>query len=190
MTVRVHRTVDAVPSILRRRWRAIALALAAVVLAAVALVLIAGGRQPVPLTVRDVGIDVVDGPSDSGGPSGSGGGHSGTEHVRIDGTLYVPPRVPAPAVLVAHGFGGSKDSVADQARELAERGFVVLAYSARGFGFSTGQIALNSPDYEVADARQLLDWLATRPEVVKDGETGLLVPPEDPAALARKARGD
>jgi ABC-2 type transport system ATP-binding protein len=144
-----------VPLILRRRWLAAAVVLATA-LAATTVVLLTYGRQPPPLTVSDVGIDVVDGPG-------------GTERVRIDGTLYLPQQVPAPAVLVAHGFGGSKDSVADQARELAERGFVVLAYSARGFGASTGQIALNSPDYEVADARQLVDWLATRPEVITDG---------------------
>ncbi len=31
-------------------------------------------------------------------------------------------------------------------------GFVVLAYSARGFGASTGLISMNSPEFEVADA--------------------------------------
>jgi len=40
----------------------------------------------------------------------------------------------------------------DQARTLARDGFVVLTYSARGFGRTSGQIALNSPDYEVTDA--------------------------------------
>jgi ABC-2 type transport system ATP-binding protein len=99
-----------------------------------------------------------------------------TSEQRIDGagasldtTLYLPATTPAPAVLVAHGFGGSKASVDADARELAGRGFVVLAWSARGFGASTGQIALNSPDAEVADARVLVDWLAARPEVVLDG---------------------
>jgi ABC-2 type transport system ATP-binding protein len=89
--------------------------------------------------------------------------------VELDTTLYLPTTTPAPAVLVAHGFGGSKASVDADARDLAERGFVVLAYSARGFGTSTGQIALNAPDAEVADARMLVDWLATRSEVVLDG---------------------
>ncbi|MGQ0575641.1 MAG: alpha/beta fold hydrolase [Pseudonocardia sp.] len=88
--------------------------------------------------------------------------------VRLDTTLYLPGTTPAPAVLLAHGFGGSKASVDADARELAERGFVVLAWSARGFGASTGQIALNAPDAEVADARALVDWLAARPEVVTD----------------------
>ena len=89
--------------------------------------------------------------------------------VELDTTLYLPSTTPAPAVLVAHGFGGSKASVDADAIDLAERGFVVLTWSARGFGTSTGQIALDAPDAEVADARMLVDWLATRPEVVLDG---------------------
>lgn len=89
--------------------------------------------------------------------------------VDIDTTLYLPQTsAPAPAVLLAHGFGGDKNSVADQARDLASRGLVVLAYSARGFGASTGTIGLNDPDREVADARGLIDYLATRPEVQLD----------------------
>src|SRR4051812_33615692 len=75
--------------------------------------------------------------------------------VELDTTLYVPSPTPAPAALVAHGFGGSKASVDADALDLAERGFVVLAWSARGFGTSTGQIALDAPDAEVADVRKL-----------------------------------
>ncbi len=97
-----------------------------------------------------------------GGPGVSG-------PVDIDATLYLPAVTGrAPAVLMAHGFGGSKDSVASDARDLAGHGFVVLAYSARGFGQSTGQIALDSLDYEIPDARALVSWLATRPEVLLD----------------------
>ncbi|MGB7362868.1 MAG: alpha/beta fold hydrolase, partial [Rhodococcus sp. (in: high G+C Gram-positive bacteria)] len=89
--------------------------------------------------------------------------------VDIDTTLYLPDAAsPSPAVLLAHGFGGDKNSVAAQARDLASRGLVVLAYSARGFGNSTGSIGLNDPDREVADARGLIDFLATRPEVRLD----------------------
>lgn len=94
-------------------------------------------------------------------------GSAGT--VDIDTTLYLPEEPgPVPAVLLAHGFGGDKDSVRSQARDLASRGMVVLAYSARGFGSSTGTIGLNDPDREVADARALIDYLATRPEVLLD----------------------
>ncbi len=90
------------------------------------------------------------------------------DRVQLDSTMYVPERTPAPAVLLPHGFGGDKNSVTREASELAERGFVVLTYSARGFGRSTGQIALNDPDREIADASQLVDYLAGRPEVLLD----------------------
>ncbi|MFI5979691.1 alpha/beta fold hydrolase [Streptomyces sp. NPDC051555] len=74
-----------------------------------------------------------------------------------------------PAVLLAHGFGGSKDDVRDQAEQLARDGYAVLTWSARGFGRSGGKIGLNDPDHEVKDVSRLIDWLATRPEVQLDG---------------------
>lgn len=92
-----------------------------------------------------------------------------TETVDLDTRLYVPATTPAPAVLLAHGFGGDKFSVENQARSLARDGFTVLTYSARGFGASTGTISINDPDREVADGRALVDWLADRPEVQLDG---------------------
>lgn len=73
-----------------------------------------------------------------------------------------------PAVLLGHGFGGSKDDVRAQAEQLARDGYAVLTWSARGFGASTGEIGLNDPDHEVEDARKLIDWLAARPEVLLD----------------------
>ena len=136
-------------------------------LAALLAVAVVGGiavavavTRPPAVSEQAYRIPVVDGPRHD-------------QHIRLDATLYVPAGVDAahrvPAVIVAHGFGGSKDSVAEDARELARHGYVVLAYTARGFGGSDGQIALDSPDYEVADARQLVDWLAARPEVRLDG---------------------
>ena len=90
--------------------------------------------------------------------------------VELDADLYLPEKTPAPAVVLAHGFGGDKSGSADQATKLAEAGFVVLTYSARGFGESTGLISMNSPDFEVADASKLIDFLAQRTEVIQDGE--------------------
>jgi ABC-2 type transport system ATP-binding protein len=99
-------------------------------------------------------------------PSGTGG-----DAVELDTTLYLPVGSgPAPAVVLAHGFGGSKDSVADDARDLAGRGYVVLTYSARGFGSSSGQIGLNDPRHEIADLATLIDLLAERDEVQLDGD--------------------
>ncbi|WP_131737455.1 alpha/beta fold hydrolase [Actinomadura roseirufa] len=105
----------------------------------------------------DERITVVDGPKDD-------------QRVTLDATLYRPVgRAKGPALMLGHGFGGDKRDVTGDARAFARAGYTVLTWSARGFGHSTGEIALNSPDYEVKDTRQLIDWLAKRPEVLLDG---------------------
>jgi ABC-2 type transport system ATP-binding protein len=108
-------------------------------------------------TSQDLRINVLSGPS-------------GTDPVDLDARFYLPGdrSGKVPAVLLAHGFGGTKDSVDDDAESLAGRGYAVLTWTARGFGRSGGQIHLDSPDYEVKDAQRLLDWLAARPEVRTD----------------------
>ncbi|MGW6590473.1 alpha/beta fold hydrolase [Streptomyces globisporus] len=73
-----------------------------------------------------------------------------------------------PAVLIGHGFGGSKNDVRAQAEKLAADGYAVLTWSARSFGKSGGKISLNDPDHEVKDVSRLIDWLANRPEVELD----------------------
>ena len=94
-------------------------------------------------------------------------GPSGIEPVDLDTRFYLPRERSGrvPAVLLAHGFGGTKNSVTADAESLAARGYAVLTWTARGFGRSGGQIHLDHPDYEVRDAQRLLDWLAARPEV-------------------------
>jgi len=99
----------------------------------------------------------------------------GAGGVTLDTSLYLPASVPAPAILLAHGFAGDKSSVAAQAKSLAESGYVVLAWTARGFGKSTGEISMNSPQGEVADVSKLIDYLATRKEVVQQGVKDPLV---------------
>ncbi|KOT35293.1 ABC transporter ATP-binding protein [Streptomyces caelestis] len=89
--------------------------------------------------------------------------------VRIDTSYFTAgPGGRRPAVLLGHGFGGSKDDVREQAEDLARDGYAVLTWSARGFGASTGRIGLNDPESEVADVSRLIDWLADRPEVQLD----------------------
>ncbi|MEU6179717.1 CocE/NonD family hydrolase [Streptomyces coeruleorubidus] len=73
-----------------------------------------------------------------------------------------------PAVLLGHGFGGSKNDVRQQAEDLARDGYAVLTWSARGFGKSNGKIGLNDPEGEVADVSKLIDWLAKQPQVELD----------------------
>lgn len=89
--------------------------------------------------------------------------------VQLDADLYLPAVTPAPAVILAHGFGGSKESVAEEAQQLADAGFVVLAYTARGFGDSTGRISMNSPQFEVADASAVIDYLGNQSTVIMEG---------------------
>ena len=104
-----------------------------------------------------------------------GGPTSATDErpVALDADVYLPAVTPAPAVVIAHGFGGNKYAVVSQAQQFADRGFVVLAYTARGFAGSTGEISMNSPQFEVADARSVIDHAAGLSEVVQDS-------PDDP----------
>ncbi len=88
--------------------------------------------------------------------------------VAIDTSLYLPAKTPAPAIMIAHGFGGSKDSVAKDAQFFTSHGFVVLTWTARGFGKSTGQISMNAVDAEVVDSKALVSYLARSPFVTQD----------------------
>jgi ABC-2 type transport system ATP-binding protein len=136
-----------------RRW-----ALVAVVLALAVAGIVTGkvASRPAPVSARNLMISVVDGPRDN-------------QHIRLDATFLTPAGTgKVPAILLAHGFGGTKNSVRPEAERLAQDGFAVLTWSARGFGRSTGQIALDSPDYEVKDVQQLVSWLARQPRVRLD----------------------
>ncbi|KMS90718.1 CocE/NonD family hydrolase [Streptomyces sp. NRRL WC-3725] len=89
--------------------------------------------------------------------------------VRLDTSYFTPAGTGRhPAVLLAHGFGGSKGDMRRQAEDLARDGYAVLTWSARGFGGSTGKIGLNDPKGEVADVSRLIDWLARQPQVLLD----------------------
>ncbi len=89
--------------------------------------------------------------------------------VTLDVTVLAPSDGQRhPAVLLAHGFGGSKDDLIERGRLLATRGYVVAAYTARGFGQSGGRVHLSDPAFEVKDAQLLIDALAARPDVQLD----------------------
>ncbi len=88
--------------------------------------------------------------------------------ISIDTSLYLPSQSPAPAILIAHGFGGTKDSVESDAKYFRDKGFAVLTWTARGFGDSTGQIEMNSIGAEVSDTRELISYLAKNQKVKQD----------------------
>ncbi len=155
--------------LLRRSRSRAALPAAAVLLAASGVGAVAGApvagatsgtaqtAQTAP-TREDTTIPV--GPEPGGAP------------VALDAAVFVPgdDRPPAgwPSVVLAHGYGGSKDDLADQADDLARRGYVVATYTARGFGASGGRIHLGAPEHEGADVRAVVDVLAARPDVGRD----------------------
>lgn len=89
--------------------------------------------------------------------------------VTLDATWFSTGSERRPVLILAHGFGGSKADLADQARDYAEAGYLVLTYTARGFGASGGRIHLNDPDFEVADLRALIDLAAQRSDAQLDG---------------------
>ncbi|WP_341927888.1 CocE/NonD family hydrolase [Nocardioides psychrotolerans] len=102
-------------------------------------------------------------------------GPRGEVRISLDTTLYLPDnasrRAPQPAILMTHGFGLTKDSaeVVSTARFLAAHGYVVLTYTSSGFGDSGGCVTLQSTDYDVKSARQLIDTLLEpRADVLHD----------------------
>jgi ABC-2 type transport system ATP-binding protein len=142
---------------MRLPGKRVAIVVAAVVVLLAAVIAVATVlNRPTPVTSRVVRIPVVDGPG-------------GNQHVVLDATFFTPPgRGRVPAILLAPGFGETKYSDYSQARYLAQAGFAVLTWSPRGTGASGGQIALNSPDYEIKDTEQLVSWLARQPRVLLD----------------------
>ncbi|WP_236240761.1 alpha/beta fold hydrolase [Streptomyces sp. CC228A] len=137
------------PRTRRRRWAA--LAAAAAVLAGAGTWTAAASDGESAVQRQDAVMDMPGAAIDTSYFTAGGGGRR-------------------PAVLLAHGFGGSKDDVRAQAEGLARDGYAVLTWSARGFGRSGGTIGLNDPDHEVKDVQRLIDWLAHRPEVLLDAE--------------------
>lgn len=99
-------------------------------------------------------------------------GHHQTVHIDYD--LYVPDvataATPQPAIMYFNGFAGAKDdsSGAPLGRFFASHGYVYLPFTSEGFGHSDGQIELDSPEYDVKNARALIDLLATKNYVLKD----------------------
>ncbi|MEU8512201.1 alpha/beta fold hydrolase [Kitasatospora sp. NPDC048722] len=139
-------------AVTRRRLLAGAVALVAVAGIGTAEVA-AGGEQPVHQEDRFLSMPETPGSA---------------QQVQLDTSFFTTGSTPRPAVLLAHGFGGSKEGERDRAEQLARQGYAVLTWSARGFGHSGGRIGLNAPDREVEDVKHLVDWLAQRPEVQLD----------------------
>ena len=83
----------------------------------------------------------------------------------IAGTLNLPDgKSNAPAVVLLHGFGSSKDEVggmyARVAKALADKGVASLRIDFRGFGKSDGDAGATSVDLQLEDAKLAVAFLA------------------------------
>jgi hypothetical protein len=87
----------------------------------------------IPCTPGPDGVQRCEGSIDTRVPSWDG--------VPLDVDLTFPAvarRGPHPLIVYLHGWGGNKDQVGVDVDELAQQGYAVMAYSARGFGDSCG----------------------------------------------------
>ena len=93
------------------------------------------------------------------------------------GDLYIPDGVSADAAAEGVVVTGAWTTIKEQmaglyAAEMAERGFVALAFDFRGWGESGGETrSLEDPEGKIADIEAAAAFLAARPEV--DGVNGL-----------------
>ncbi|MFN2526699.1 MAG: CocE/NonD family hydrolase [Actinomycetota bacterium] len=120
---------------------------------------IAAGADEEPVIENDIVVESFDG-------------------TPIVATLMLPAEAsadnPVPVVLETHGWGGNRRETADgMPGRLLEDGYAILTWDSRGFGESGGEANVGSPDFEVKDVGALLTYLASRPEIQKDG-------PKDP----------
>jgi uncharacterized protein len=94
-----------------------------------------------------------------------------SDGLKLSAVLHVPDKRRGderlPAFLVLHGFVGSKDeSHAEiQARMLEEMGYAALRFDFRCCGESEGERAQVRCFDQVADTKNALSFLATRPEI-------------------------
>ena len=84
-----------------------------------------------------------------------------SEGTRMAGDLYRPADIgddPAPAIIMSHGWGGTKAGLVRNAIRFAADGFVVLAFDYRGWGESDGKLVVigDMPERDVNGEMQVL----------------------------------
>jgi pimeloyl-ACP methyl ester carboxylesterase len=99
------------------------------------------------------------------------------DSVTIAATYYTPPAAPAPAVILMHMLGRSRQSWVEFADSLRSRGFAVLTFDFRGHGQSTqsarGKLvpdSLTNSDYQAMtrDASAAVSWLRQRTDILPE----------------------
>ena len=96
-----------------------------------------------------------------------------SEGLKLCGDVYTPadlgPGERRAAVLLCHGYTGVKDLyLPDNARVLAEAGYVAMAFDYKGWGDSEGPRGRLAPYSRVLDAQAAMTFLSLQPEVDQD----------------------
>ncbi|MBN1448161.1 MAG: alpha/beta fold hydrolase [Bacteroidetes bacterium] len=92
-----------------------------------------------------------------------------SDDVMLD-AFFMLPTTPAPpggwpAVLLVHGFGGSKNNNTALARSFAQLGYVATSYSVRGQGASGGLFDFFTSDRIIEDLQAMVDFTKALPDV-------------------------
>ncbi len=91
-----------------------------------------------------------------------------SDGAQLAASLRLPVGVSAPAgwpaVVMFHGIGGKRGDLAPIADHFAAAGYAVLSVDLRGHGQSGGLVSIDGPR-EIQDVRELVAWLAARPDV-------------------------
>jgi cephalosporin-C deacetylase-like acetyl esterase len=94
-----------------------------------------------------------------------------SDGLKISGVLCLPDNVPKgkklPCIMVLHGFGSNKtsDNVKIPCKMLNEWGYAALGFDMRGCGESEGTRANLICMEQVADTRNAVTYLQSRPEI-------------------------
>jgi predicted acyl esterase len=100
------------------------------------------------------------------------------DNLSLDARLYDPKisRFPGkrPALIFTNSWTLSEYEYEVQARRFAAKGYIVLAYSSRGFGGSEGYVSVAGPN-DIRDFSTVVDWLQvnTRTDPQRIGMAGI-----------------
>ncbi len=84
---------------------------------------------------------------------------------------YIPSRNGA-AIILAHGYAGSRHQMLSRAQVLVEEGYGVLLFDFRGHGQSGGDL-VTIGDHEQRDLRAAIDFVESQPDVESERIGGL-----------------
>jgi uncharacterized protein len=94
-----------------------------------------------------------------------------SDGLKLAGIVHTPDDLRSgerrPGFIVLHGFGGNKDGQGQSivAKQFCQWGYVTMRIDFRGCGESEGEHGRIICLDQVADARNAVSYLATRPEV-------------------------